>query len=368
MDYIYKFDEESIPFWIHALFYVLYLIPSLYFCYKLVLDKKRYAPSFITTFFFLLYFSLFVVFYCIGTDYFRYRDWVFSYDFSDWEKERIYLYLIYLCRKLPTDYPFEVFRLIVWGGALMLVFRSGWLIRKYVEPGLVVILLFVLYSAAFSYARASLAMSVYFVGLTLFTYAKKIEYKVLAMGLVISSYYFHHEMIVGILLLPCLFIPFEKKKNSYFAIVGLIVVIFIISFFFSNTEVLDSVFDNDDLSSKIEDINEQEQGNFRFSTFIRYLTYFYPFYLITKAFWLRKVPKTFVELYRIIFGVLLTSVAFMAVSGLRSIYVYRIMYIAMIPLALLLSYCYCNRLINNKEFVRILVITLLSRFIGFMNT
>ncbi len=368
MNYIYKFDDESIPFWIYALFYVAYLIPSLYFCYKIVLGKKRYCPSSITTAFFLLYFSLFVVFYCVGTDYFRYRDWMYLYNFSNWDKERIYLNLIFFCRTILTDYPYELLRLIVWGGALMLVYCSGCLIRKHANPGLVVILLFVLYSGVFSYARASLAMSVYFVGLTLFLNAKGIFDKALSIVLIVSSYYFHHEMIVGVALFPCLFVPFEKKNNSYLAVLGLIVLIFVISFFFNNTEVLDSVFDNEEISSKIEDFNEQEHRTFRFSTFIRYLTFFYPFYLVTKAFWRRKVPHTFAGLYRVTYGILLVSVAFMVISGLRSIYVYRIMYISMIPLALLLSYGYCNRFISKKEFLKICMLVLLSRTIGFMNS
>ena len=168
MKYIYQFDDESIPFWIKALFYVLYLIPSLYFCYKLILDKKRYTPSSITIGFFLLYFTLFAVFYCVGTDYFRYRDWIQGRDFSFWGKERFYIYVILFCQNLPFEYPFEVFRLIVWGGAVFIAYHTFRMYREWLLPGIILLLLFVFQAGTFSYARASLAMAVYFIGIALY--------------------------------------------------------------------------------------------------------------------------------------------------------------------------------------------------------
>lgn len=367
MNYIYQFDEFSIPLWIHTLFWILYFIPFLLYFYKLVLNRKKEIHRTHTTVLFTLYFIVFVVFYCIGTDYFSYRNWVFNSDFTLWSKEMVYPLLIQFCKSLPTDYPYELFRLIVWGGAILIVSLSAWQYRQHFDHGLAIVFLFVFYCSSFCYARASLAMSVYFAGLSLFLNAQNKTIRTLAVILACTSYFFHHEMIVGICLLPFLFIPFEKKRVLFLSIFVILIALIVLSFSSFNMGYLNSVFDNDDISSQIEHFNDKEQRTFRMSTLVSYLTYFYPFYLITKLLFKKKAPYSVTRMYRIVYGIIMVSIAFMIVSGARSVFTYRVVFISMIPLTLLINYCYCIGYFNRKQLLIMMVLALLSNSVLYIN-
>lgn len=366
MNYIYMFDEFSIPLWIHTLFWLLYIIPFLFFFKKLVLNKEKEFLRTRTKVFFTLYFIVYAIFYCIDTDYFSYRDWMYDRDLTFWNKEMVYMVLIQFCKSLPTNYPYEFFRLIVWGGAILIVCLSAWQYRRHFNPGLAIVFLFILYSSTFSYARASLAMSVYFAGLSLFLNVQSKAIKTLAVILICSSYFLHHEMIVGICLLPCLFIPFERK--SVFLLSVLVILIVIVNFpFFLNVNYLSSIFDNDDISSQIEHFNNKEQRVFRLSTLVCYLTHFYPFYLITTLLWKKKFPYSVTKMYRVIYGILAVSITFMVVSGPRSVFTYRVLFISMIPLTLLVDYCYCIGYFKKKHLLIMMALALLSNSVRFIN-
>lgn len=363
----YSFNEFAIPSWIQTLFWGLYMVVFVYTVWKtlLVIPKdKRYVDI---GKLFILFFTIYAVFYCINPDYFRYREWlnVTSTDF--WGKEKLYIYIILFCQFLPFDYPYEVFRLIVWGGAVFIAYYTFRMYRELLLPGMAMLFLFVFYSNTFCYARASLAMAVYFLGIALYLCHDGKRLKLLGLGIALSSYFFHHELLMGIAVLPCLLIPFERKKVTFLSVLLLIAAIIVISYVNSHLGIFDAMFDNDDLSSKIEKFNDAEQGKFRISTFVKYLNFFYPLYLITKCFWKKEVPPSIAGMYRTAFTIILTTVAFMFVFGLRSVFTYRVLYISMIPLALLIAYCYCNGYLKNRQLIMMMILALLSNSIRIIN-
>jgi len=367
MKLVYNFDGESIPAWVQLLFWLLYMLVFVYAFKKTILSwhlNNRFKD---VTWLFAIYFTLYTIFYCINDDYFQYRYWLDGVDFSFWAKEKLYVYVILFCRHLSFDYPYEVFRLIVWGEAVFVVYQTFRLYKGLLLPGLSLLLLFVFYAGVFSYARASLAIAVYFMGIAIFLLHDRKALKLLGLGIALSSFYFHREMLIGIVVLPCLFIPFERKKYSFVSVILLLIAIIAISFVSSNLEFLDQMFDNDDISTKMEEINEKGQGAFRLSTLIKYLNFFYPFYLITKYCWKKKNPHSIVGMYRITYGILMASVAFMVEFGSRSVYTYRIMYISMIPLTLLIGYGYSYGYFTKKQFLIIMILALLSNSIRFIN-
>ena len=371
MKYFYSFDELSIPFWIKALYWGLYLGVFVYAVWKTLLSstkhgrQKEFAGLF--TALFIVFFSLYAVFYCINPDYFRYRDWMNVDSIDLWEKEDFYIYTVLFCMSLPFDYPFEVFRMIVWGGAVCIVYLTYRIHRELLLPGLALLLLFVFYAGTFCYGRASLAMAVYFLGIALYFNCKGFLWKIPCIMIAISSYFFHHEMIIGIALLPCLFIPFERKRYAFLSIFLLLIAIISLSFISSNLQFLDQMFDNDELTDKIEEFNEKGQGAFRLSTLVKYLNFFYPFYLITTCFWKRNIPHMVAVMYRITYGILMVSVAFMVVTGTRSVFSYRVMYISMIPMTLMIAFGYSHRYFTRKQFLILMILALLSNSIRFIN-
>ena len=365
----YSFDEYSIPYWIRALYYSIYIAVYVYAVWKLFLSAPKFNKTSDVTRWFVLFFVLYAVFYCINTDYFRYRDWIYGRDFSLWNKEQFYVYVILLCRRIPFDYPFELFRLIVWGGTIVIAYYTFRIYRSLLLPGLALLLLFVFNAGTVSYARASLGMAVYFLGIALYLYNKDkmLLLRALGIALAVSSYYLHREMIVAIGLLPILFIPLEKRRMVFPSVFGLVAAIVALSSLITNTEYFDSIFDNDDITSKVEEFSEQEQGAFRLSTLIGYVKYFYPFYVMTRIFWRKKLPYMVAGMYRVTYGILMVSIAFMVVSGLRSVYTYRVMYISMIPMALLTAYCYCNGYFKKRDFVIMMLIALVASSVRFVN-
>ena len=365
---IYSFDDESIPFWIKALFWVLYMVVFIYAVRKVYIsapkDKRKVEVGKLIVF----YFAAYAVFYCVNPDYFRYREWMRITDFRDWGKEIIYIYFIVICRLMPFPYRFEIFRLIVWGGALLLVWKTAKLYRGQLMPGLVVMLLFVFYSSMFCYARASLAMAVYFFGVVTYLCGENPWRKTLGIALALSSYMFHHEMIIGIAVLPFILFPSEKKKTNVLSLILLVVFIIGVNILNSDPAFLEEILGSDDLLEKIEKFNAKEQRTFRMSTFVSYLTIFYPFLLITKFFRRqRDLPKPIAGIYRITFVILLATIAFFVVSGSRSTYTYRVLFILIIPMAILISYCYNQGLFKKYQFAIMLLLALLSNSVRLIN-
>ena len=364
MEQVYSFDEFSIPLWIKALFGGLYMVIFVYAAWKTLLkapkDKRKVKVS---ALFILLYFTAYAMFYCVNPDYFSYRDWVSAdlFDLATWTREMVYAYIIIFCRLVNISYPFELFRFIVWGGALLLVSLTARLYRDILVPSLVLLFLFVFYSGTFSYARSSLAMAVYFLGVGIIMGEHHFFIKLLGLGLAICSYFFHHEMIIGIGILPSLIVPFEKKKTVLLSFLLLLMMIGAIVYINSNLALVEAIFGDDEISQKMETYNERGAGIFRISTFISYFNIFYPFILTTSYFFKRKhVPKTIAGMYRITLVLLLATIAFSIVSGARSTYTYRVLYIAIVPMAFLIAYCYTQGYIKKHQFAFMLMLAVIT--------
>lgn len=367
MKWVYNFDEFGIPMWLQLLFWLLYVLVFVYTCKKTILPQLQNKQPSDATSLFILYFALFAVFYCINPDYFRYREWIYGRDFTFWTKEQVYVHVILFCRDLPFDYPFEAFRLIVWGGAILIVYLTFRLYREQLLPGLTLLFLFVLYSSTFCYARASLGMAIYFLGIAFYLLYKQPVIKLLGTGLAISSYLFHHEMLIGIVVLPCILAPFERKRISILSIVLVIAVAIVLSQNSSIQDIIDIVFDDEELSEKVESINDNEQRAFRLSTFIGYLCYYYPLYLITRRFWKKRLPSSIKGMYRMTFAIVMASIALMIITGPRSVYTYRVLYISMIPMSLIIGYCYYNGDFKMRQLLIMMALALLANSSRFIN-
>lgn len=365
----YSFDEFSIPMSVKTLFWGLYMAVFVYTIWKLLRSREQNQQRTEIPRLFIVYFAAYAVFYCINSDYFNYREWVRQPFFDDWAKEQVYVSIILFCRTLPFDYHFEVFRLIVWGGGLLLVLHTAKMYRSLLMPGWVMLFLFVFFCNVFSYARASLAMAVFFTGLSIALWKKKRRWKMLGIALAVCSYFFHHQMIVSIVLLPLILMPFEKKRAIFPSLFLLAIIIVVITYISANLELMESVFGNDDLAEKIEHYNAAEQKIFRMSTFIRYLNILYPFFLITITFHKHKrQPKAITKLYRITFALLLVSVAFFVVFGSRSVYTYRVLYITIIPMSIMITYCHNHNYFKNYQLVIMLLLAFLTNSAHIINT
>lgn len=118
---------------------------------------------------------------------------VFQNPSSDSHMEEFYLFLI---RNTPS---YIVFRIIIWGGALLMIL---WTTRRLNLDREISLLCFTVLSLLLiSYARVCLAMSIMYVGASfLVTDTKKIELKQKLVGLLLigSSFYLHKSAVFGI--------------------------------------------------------------------------------------------------------------------------------------------------------------------------
>lgn len=103
---------------------------------------------------------------------------------------------VWISQNLAPSYL--IFRLIVWGGALL--FLRATIQRLPISPYLQWYMFVVFGLIWFSYARASLAMAMIFYGLTILCkpYRNKVISYVLGLSVIALSYYFHKSAVFGI--------------------------------------------------------------------------------------------------------------------------------------------------------------------------
>jgi hypothetical protein len=175
----------------------------------------------------LFLFLLFCIFPFFGGDYFAYRS-LFEIKkellagVRNTHIEPVYLTIMQYCFD-----SYEIFRLIVWGGAIYMMYLMA--SKLNIDRYKYLAFFSCAYITRFCYARVSLAMAIMFFGLSLFLFSSnnrnvltKCFVKVLGIVILMSSYYFHKSALfgVGICILSCLFV----KQNKFLIILGIILI------------------------------------------------------------------------------------------------------------------------------------------------
>lgn len=163
-----------------------------------------------------LFFILGILIYCLfdkaSGDYFHYEEIIeeMSVLNSAGHLEPVYLFFA-----RTVDFNYFLFRLIVWGGSLFFWVKCVRLVQLRED---VVYSMFILFTLTiFSYARVSLAITIFLFGYILLitssqrTRRNKIFIRVLGLALIIVSTFFHKSVFVLILLTPFSFIRLSRK-------------------------------------------------------------------------------------------------------------------------------------------------------------
>lgn len=357
-----QFEEGELPSWIYVLFISIYILVFLYGVIYVRKDNLFYDNNNrIKSVIFVCFFIIFAVFYCINSDYFSYRIWVDSYAWilSDFSKEIVYAYIVDLVQG-----NYELFRLMVWGSALLIVSQCYRIMGAQVF--LTMLILFVLFFDRICYARASLGMSIYYLGISIIIYGNEVySYKHVILGILISllSFAFHREMIVPILMLPIL-IPIINTNN--FHKLFLLIFIIVVGLAILIGSQADGFFSND-LAGKIEEaqesINEGIYNATSISNYIkliwRYSIFYLPFFVVTKKIYdLNKreiiVDNDLFSFYKITAAIIVCATALCVVYGFGTIFFYRVLYMTTIPIALLVFKLYQQQYINNNYVILLL--------------
>ena len=303
---------------------------------------------------------VFVVTCSVVGDFYHYQQLVWNYDFTPGARnhgEPIYKYIIGL-----VDRNYLLFRILIWGGGLLafskIVRRIGFNLSN-------VLFVFVaLYILVYSYARASLAMVLYFWGITIFIINKKNVFleKILGIFLICFSYSFHHSIIIAIALTPVIFMKLTKRH------LVILIVILPLLFFYSKGYIQQMMFDestlnNDDLQEKLELYSNREVAIVNWKgliyEFSGYLTFFIPFIVCLNSLYFKNkiiAPEIIQAFFKLSLAMILLAIMFLFLDIQGKVFFYRILYMTFIPISIMLYYVYNAGMIKKKTFCFIIIL------------
>ena len=314
-------------------------------------------------FYLLLYVILMTAF--ANTDYFSYQQLTkMAVGHSVPHLEDVYGYIIEFCNN-----NYFMFRTIVWGGAVVLISMTTKLAK--VSTPHILFFLFLFFFPTFDYARASLAMAIYYLGIVLLlntgSRGHGLLSKVLGMILVFTSYFFHKSMVAMIVLVPLLLLPLNKKTLLLLLFSTPIILYFVKGVLFS---FIGLDFSNDELgelNQTFSQYTEREDLGFAnwkgiLSSIFAYALFYVPFYYIVKSFLKSKSPSSFNnQIFKILIGVmLLCHSMFMLGPQSYSLY-YRYLYMSMIPMSILLVSLFENGNLSLRSINKLISIGFICR-------
>lgn len=382
-------SKDYVPDWIRLLYNVTIFIMFIVSYVSIInyKDKRYYKANAILL---LLFMILFALFYCIGDDYFGYREYVnrATQYFDDPDME--------LMPNIIAYYSFgnnDLFRLIVWGGALVIIYYICKILK--VNEYISLLLLFIFYNSFIFYGRATLAFAVFFLGITIMlTNIRKILLFLLGAVIALSSVLFHDEMIVGIALTPLLFISITKKNYKRYFAAALMIATPAIYYVANNPEVVLLFAASENLSGSIEAYQDKISDN----TFLeantniygyiemslRYSVFYLMFIIIAvKVFEFKEgkdhsgkkmlicgslesrvanphfyctLPIELKRIFQLTLAIIIVTIVFLLLFGFNNIFFYRILYMATIPMSILLSYLFTNRIVSKKVVLSLLIL------------
>lgn len=289
---------------------------------------------------------------CIDTDWFHYQDMVKSYDLTIGAYnygEPIYGEIVRIVNR-----NYLCFRLVVWGLAFVLTciaFR-----RFEVNINIAVFYLTAVFLITFNYARATLGMASFFVGLSYLLKPCKGGFLV-RLALIAfffwAAYEFHHSMLVLLFLAPVVVIlPLDKP---YILLIVLFALPFLASLIGDSFFLVDQL-ENEYLSDKFNRNLEREgiQANIFgiIQSIINYGVFVIPLFFDTIALSRnrRLVSATILKLYRVTISLVIFALSFLFLRLNSALFIYRILYMSFIPLTIISVYLYEQQFMNRLRY------------------
>lgn len=338
----------------------LYCAIACFFWKKCVVTPSDYVPSRIGITLSLL-FLIFAITPTYTGDFWGYKPLVEYFDptYGTWHLEDFYQNLL---RLIGPNYL--LFRLLVWGGAELLFLISC--SRFKIDPYKTLFLLFCLFVTKFVYARATLAMAVYFFGISFVCkpiQRKKVVSIIIGIGIVLFSTFFHRSMIALVLLTPIIFVPLSKKS-----VILILLIIPLLTLLIRNILVDFShlIVEEDRVYDMQTYATTKDFGSIVAKTDLLFwwgcLSFFVSFFMISFLVLNKNkkmlVPNASEILYRLVFGITIFSYCCYFIRPENPTLFYRYLYMTMIPLVIILEDLRKNRIIKQKTFIIIAIIGL----------
>ena len=301
--------------------------------------------------------AILVIYLCIDNDWYHYQQMVWNYDFSVGAinyGEKIYGLIARIVNK-----NYILFRIIVWGGALLL---SKQTFERYeVNVNAAIYFLISVFVLKFGYARSTLGMACYFYGLSFWTSPLKGK-KLLSITIGCLFFWlstlFHSSCSVLVALTISIFLPINK-----FTVVGSFILLPILGIY------LKSFFDLISLSGSLSDeylINRMNSYSDRIdnqanlfgiiSNIIMYGTFFIPLIgivvIVLKD--TMRLTCSQLKLFKVTFSLTILSITFLFTGLSTNVYFYRLLFMTFIPISIFVVALYKKGYLTKKYFKLIL--------------
>jgi len=270
--------------------------------------------------------------------------------------EKIYIHII-----LFVNNNYLLFRLIVWGGALLItsfVFKRLNLGNLY----LYIYVFFILYIIRFAYVRAALAYAFYFFGFSFLIkqYSNKCLSYILGLSLIYISSYFHNSAILLVAMTLLLIVPLNKK-TLLLTIVLLPSIYTLFDDFFNYLLTQDNLGTNGIVSKKINGYTEGgeiERSVRQYLMLLGETITFYGYFIYILVLYYKNNHEDIilVSCFKIVMGVLFIAF-FLFILGTGSQYLFpRIMEMVYIPMVIIICRSYELGLLKQVNLKNILYI------------
>lgn len=178
--------------------------------------SRKNNKTAIINWFLILVFCLYAYW---DTDYFTFAQTFYSFNKLHGYRDPLYYYLSFF-----TLGSYTLYRLLIWGGALLLYKKS--LERFNVPLNLSAFIFAVFYLLTFSFGRISLGIAIYLYGVSILLNAKsyKVSNYICGVIIVLCSYLGHRAMALPILLTPIILLKLNKKYIAIIIICGFILI------------------------------------------------------------------------------------------------------------------------------------------------
>lgn len=295
-----------------------------------------------------------------GSDWYSYQDLVWNYDLTPGATnhgEPIYRHIISL-----VNQNYLLFRIIVWGGAFLLscvAFK-----RMDINTNVAIFFLVAVFLLRFNYARATLAMASYFMGLS--HLLKPCRIKVLSYLLVVlffvGAYEFHISMLPVLLLTIVAFLPLDKS----YILLSLLILLPIFATYLSNHFYILDLLDDETIADSFNRYSEREGVVSNIigiiANIILYGAFVIPI-LITTVIVIKNnkhIDLYVKRLYRVTISIVLFATSFLFMGFQSLIFVYRFLFMTFIPLTILCVYFYQNKMMSKSVYSFIVLWGILS--------
>lgn len=297
--------------------------------------------------------AILIISHCLQGDFFHMLVAVKEYD----PTPNAYNYgePFYVALGIFLNKNYLLFRTVVLGGAFLLFCLTS---RRFGIPVYnAALILLASYIVLFAYSRATLAMAVYFFGLSFLCRprrnAKWLWYLV-GIAIILLSRVFHNSAIIMVIATLAIVIPYNKI-TVFGAIIMTPLLLSVFQDYFLS--IMQSGGLGEDITTKFDTYVELEREGLGLSGYIintlMYCSFYIPLAIISFCLYKLnfKIQNDILRLYKVMILLMYISLLFIFMGDAFSVYVYRILYMTMIPIILITYRLYKNGNINKKRFL-----------------